>query len=64
MWPGTDMVARVVIEERERKIARAEVLRTLRAEDLRAYEADDPLMGFVLVFAFMVVLFVGGAVLA
>jgi hypothetical protein len=64
MWPGTDMVARVLIEERERKIKRAEVMRTLRAEEESVYFARDPFWGAVLVFAVMVIAFVGDVILA
>lgn len=65
MWPSLDMVARVLVEERERKIARGETMRRLRAkEENVCYSTNESIWGTVLVLAIMVILLVGDAILA
>jgi hypothetical protein len=64
MWPGTDLLARVLVEEREHKIARAEVMRTLRGEEERFYAEDEPVWAASLVvLAILVIALVGGSFL-
>jgi hypothetical protein len=60
------MVARVILEEREQKIARAEVLRTLRAEEEGLYAEPEthPLWAASVVLAILVIALIGGAMLA
>jgi hypothetical protein len=66
MWPGTDMVARVLIEERERNIARADVMRTLRAEEESLYVESEkgPFWAASVVLAILLIALIGDAILA